>query len=251
VHRLTALEILAIWDAGTGRSAASQALASVAPCLPGWSAGELAALPLGFRDALLLELHAATFGPQLNSIAVCPHCGERVEFSVSLADLPPGPGVDDLRNLPVSRTLEAQGMSVEYRLPDSVDLDIIATVPDPSAAAAMLAQRCVLSVRQAGGAEAVAEGNRDLPGALADELEAEMARQQPWADIQLELSCPSCGTAWQPGIDVGAFIWAEIESEGRRLLQEVDALARAYGWSERDILDMASVRRYRYLEMTS
>jgi hypothetical protein len=51
-------------------------------------------------------------------------------------------------------------------------------------------------------------------------------------------------------MDVAAFVWAEIESEARRLLLEVDVLARRYGWSERDILDMSPIRRYQYLELT-
>lgn len=260
MRRLTAREVIAIWDAGSGRSAVGQALAVVAPCLPGWSMAELAALPLGFRDALLLELHDATFGPRMNSIAVCPRCGEQAEFSLSLADLPPRPSVQDMTGTPELFTLDSHGLSVEYRLPDSTDLDAIAAATDPEAAAAMLARRCVLSASAQGSADgAAAHGTRvlppgrpgeDLSPSLLDDLGAEMARRQPWADIELELDCPGCGTVWRPAMDVAAFVWAEIESEARRLLLEVDVLARRYGWSERDILDMSPIRRYQYLELT-
>jgi len=251
VRRLTAREIVAVWDAGTGRSAAGRVLATVSACLPDWSVAELAALPLGFLDALLLELHGATFGRQLNSISACPHCGVRVEFSISLADLPARPNVEDMAAPPAPLTMLAQGLSVTYRLPDSTDLDAIAAVADPETAVAMLARRCVLSVRPADGSGRLEGGADDgpLPAELIDDLEAEMARRQPWADIEVALICPSCGAGWQSGVDVGTFVWAEIESEGRRLLYEVDALARMYGWSERDILDMTPVRRQRYLEM--
>jgi hypothetical protein len=252
VRRVTARDLVAVWDAGTGRSAVGRALATIAVCLPGWSAAELAALPLGFRDALLLEFHGATFGPRLDSLAVCPRCNVQVEFSVGLDDLPPRPSAEDMAKLPVPLTLLTQGVSIEYRLPDSVDLDAIAAAPDLQAAAATLTRRCILSVSPA--ADTTGPEARDisqLPGELVDELEGEMARLQPWADIEVELSCPSCGAGWQPAIDVGAFVWAEIESEGRRLLREVDTLARTYGWSEGDILDMTAVRRQRYLEMAS
>jgi hypothetical protein len=253
VRRLTAREIATVWDTGTGRSAVGQVLAALSACLPDWPVAELAALPLGFRDALLLELHGATFGPQLNSISACPRCGVQVEFSIGLADLPAWPSVEDMTAPPAPLTLLAQGLSVTYRLPDSTDLDAIAAVPDPEAAVAMLARRCILSVRPAGRTARPEGGEEDspLPAELIGDLEAEMARRQPWADIEVVLSCPSCGTGWQPAVDVGAFVWAEIESEGRRLLYEVDALARMYGWSERDILDMAPVRRQRYLELAS
>ena len=248
MRRLTAREIVAVWDAGTGRSAVGRALATVSVCLPDWSVAELAALPLGFRDALLLELHGVTFGPRLNSLSACPGCGVQVEFSISLADLPGRPGVEDMVVPPAHLTLLTRGLSVTYRLPDSTDLDAIAAAPDPEAAVAILARRCVVSVSLEG---TQAGDVRPLPAELIGELEAEMARQQPWADIEVGLSCPSCGTGWQAAVDVSAFVWAEIESEGRRLLYEVDALARMYGWSECDILDMAPVRRQRYLEMAS
>jgi len=250
VRRLTTREIVAVWDAGTGKSAVGRALATVAACLPGWSAAELAALPLGFRDALLLELHGATFGPRLNSIAACPQCDVRVEFSLSLDDLPARPGVEDMANPPARLTLVTRGLSVEYRLPDSLDLAAITAAPDLEEAAALLARRCILSVSP-DGAPAEAGDARQYPAGLIGELEAEMARLQPWADIEVQLSCPSCDAEWQPAVDVGAFVWAEIESEGRRLLSEVDTLARMYGWREGDILDMTPVRRHRYLEMAS
>jgi hypothetical protein len=265
VRRLTAREIVAVWDAGTGRSAVGQVLAMAAACLPDWSVAELAALPLGFRDALLLELHGATFGPALNAISACPHCATRVEFAISLADLPARPSVEEMTTPPAPLTLLAHGRSVTYRLPDSTDLAAIAGIPDLEAAVAVLARRCVLSVRPAddpadgpGGRAAGGQPGTDaeaeedpLPAELVADLEAEMARSQLWADIELALSCPACGSGWEPAVDVGAFVWAEIESEGRRLLYEVDAIARMYGWSERDILDMPPVRRQRYLAMAS
>jgi len=45
------------------------------------------------------------------------------------------------------------------------------------------------------------------------------------------------------------FFWAELAAEAKRLLREVDALARAYGWREADILALSSQRRHAYLEL--
>jgi hypothetical protein len=36
--------------------------------------------------------------------------------------------------------------------------------------------------------------------------------------------------------------------KARRILQQVDALARVYGWNEAEILSLSQKRRQRYLE---
>ena len=41
----------------------------------GTGAGTAQSLPLGRRDAQLLELQRALFGPQLEAVTRCPHCG--------------------------------------------------------------------------------------------------------------------------------------------------------------------------------
>jgi hypothetical protein len=46
-----------------------------------------------------------------------------------------------------------------------------------------------------------------------------------------------------------SFFWREIQSAARRIVLEVDALARSYGWSEAEILNMTPARRQLYLEM--
>jgi len=65
----------------------------------------------------------------------------------------------------------------------------------------------------------------------------------------LELSCPVCRQNWRLSFDIGAFLWAEINSLAKRLLREVHTLARAYGWREADILSMSATRRQAYIEL--
>jgi hypothetical protein len=45
------------------------------------------------------------------------------------------------------------------------------------------------------------------------------------------------------------FFWNEIHVRGRRLLQEIDLLARTYGWTEGEILGMTDHRRRLYVGM--
>ena len=85
----------------------------------------------------------------------------------------------------------------------------------------------------------------DLLAALADEMSA----RDPQAEVLLDLTCPACGSRWQALFDIAAFFWTELAAEAKRLLREVDALARAYGWREADILALSPQRRQAYLEL--
>jgi hypothetical protein len=88
---------------------------------------------------------------------------------------------------------------------------------------------------------------------LAEPVRAELAQRvaasDPFADITFDLSCPECGAGWESPLDAGAFVWARLRSAARRLLGEVDELARAYGWSEEQILSLPPQRRASYLEL--
>jgi hypothetical protein len=49
--------------------------------------------------------------------------------------------------------------------------------------------------------------------------------------------------------DAGSFFWSELGAWARRLLHEIHSLARAYGWSESEILTLSPARRQAYLEL--
>ncbi len=76
-----------------------------------------------------------------------------------------------------------------------------------------------------------------------------MNRADPQADVQLNLSCPSCNHNWQMVFDIVSFFWSEIHTWAQQMLREVHILASAYGWYEADILVMSPSRRQFYLQM--
>jgi hypothetical protein len=76
-----------------------------------------------------------------------------------------------------------------------------------------------------------------------------MAASDPVAEVLLDLRCPLCAHSWQALFDIASFLWMEISAHARRLLREVDALARAYGWGEAEILGLSATRRQAYLEL--
>jgi hypothetical protein len=243
---LTASQLIGVWELGRTDVGTGRALTVLGAACPDRTRDELVHLPLGHRDALLLGVRAATIGPGLDSMADCPACGGQLEFSLDTAELQSRVG--DTQPTPdpaASYTLATDGVELEYRLPDSADLLAVAVCPDVASGRVLLIRRCVLGARRNGEAVAV----EDLPDGALDALATGMAAGDSGAEIELNLTCPVCGHGWRSGLDIAAFFWAEIDALARRLLLEVDALARTYGWREADILRMTAARRLRYLEL--
>jgi hypothetical protein len=85
----------------------------------------------------------------------------------------------------------------------------------------------------------------DVRGALAQA----MAEADPLAEVLANVACPACGTEFVADLDVGSFVWGELHARARRLLREVHVLARAYGWTEEEVLALPEPRRAAYLSL--
>jgi hypothetical protein len=230
VHELSASEMLDVWERGRGRSLAERAVQLLAA---GGHAASPDELPVGERDARLAELRELTFGPFLEAVVSCPSCGELVEAGFALADLRVGAD----RSEPGALELEVDGSRVRYRLPTAADLMAVADAPDLEGGRALLLQRCLL-------------GGEPGPG-VGDAVSAALAEADPGAWIELALGCPGCGEEWSAPFDIVSFLWAEVEARARELLEEVHALASAYGWPEGEVLALSPERREAYLELVA
>ncbi|MGW8765217.1 T4 family baseplate hub assembly chaperone [Streptomyces sp. NPDC055815] len=233
MRALTQDRLLHEWEAGAGQGPVVRAVA-LAAAAGGHTFAEASDLPLGTRDALLVDVRAACFPGDLECLARCPGCGEELDVSVPLSDL----------RLPVPERYEATlvtegGTRVRYRALTS--RDVLAVAPQAPDARRRLVGRCVLDVD---GAPAAGEPADEVVEAVA----AALTEADPRADVRLALTCALCGHAWAAPFDVPAHVWAEVDACARGLLAQVHALARAYGWSERDILALSSARRRFYLE---
>jgi hypothetical protein len=229
---LSAQEILRVWERASGLHPVDQALEilSVAcPELPWESARDL---PVGQRDALLLELRAASFGPVLKGYADCPACQEHLEFAVPTEPLLAQRAAEG------AEELVAGGFVVRFRPLDSRDLAAVAGCADAEAGRRLLLARCL-----------EVDGGRveDLPEETLDQLETAMAAQDPLSEVVVDVRCPGCQGEEPLLLDIGAFFFAEVEAQAKRLVAEVATLARAYGWREADILAMSARRRQAYL----
>ncbi|MFN7949726.1 MAG: phage baseplate protein [Blastocatellia bacterium] len=235
---LTTAELLDAWEQGMNRSVTGQALLLLSPACA-LSFDELAALSIGRRDALLLELRERMFGGQLVCVANCPECGERLELNFETAELLNDQTPEGAEPL----NFHFAGYELSFRLPNSLDLMAVEKSADAAVARQQLLERCVISSVQDGEPVTVSR----LPAAVIDALSERMRRADPLADIQLALHCPGCQHEWSADFDIASFFLTEINARARRTLREAHMLARAYGWSEKEIFSLSAWRRQFYL----
>ena len=88
----------------------------------------------------------------------------------------------------------------------------------------------------------------DAPAEAMPQFAASLsARHQAFST--LTLVCGECHASSEAAFDAGEFLWREVRASAKRLLREVDAIARVYGWTEREILSLRQARRDFYLEL--
>jgi hypothetical protein len=205
----------------------------------------LAALSIGERDRRLLTLRQLTFGSQLASVANCTQCGETLEWTVETTDLV----MQSPAEPPASLSVDVDDYRVRFRLPNTLDLAALANAnwADAASARQRLLENCILNAEEKG--EEVSASA--LPVSVTTAIVKRMAEADPQADLQVDLSCPACGEEWRAQFDIESFFWTEMCSWAQRILSEVHRLARAYGWSETEILGLSPWRRQFYLSLAS
>ena len=239
MRALSVEELLSVWEQATKQLPVEQSLALLQVACPETPSQELLNWTIGTRDAALLTLRDWTFGSQLNALAQCLACGERLELTFESDDIRVSENVS-AEVLVVS----AENYVLKLRVPTVQDLLALETT-NTEAARKVLLERCILEAQHEG-EEVVGE---EWPEAVQAAAVAAIAQNDRQADVQLALSCPQCGHQWQANFDIGAYFWDEIEAWALRLLREVHLLAATYGWREADILALSPLRRQFYLEM--
>lgn len=245
MRALEAGDVLSIAELGSRQSPTSTVLRILALADAGDGPTDPAALPLGARDRLLLQVRQHTLGVPLEVVEACPRCDTQLEFALQTSALLTGdPGVQ-------SGSLEFQheALVVRFRLPRSEDLLHVETVVDEWEASRALVQRCVESATRAGAPVDTADPGAGLSDAEMEALNTAMVAADPQADLTLELHCAECGHRFERELDVARFFLDELEAMARRLFADIYTLARGYGWSESDILSMSAWRRRAYVEM--
>jgi hypothetical protein len=249
---LSVTELLTIWERGLAAFPFERALAILSVACPETSPAALARLSIGRRDAHLLQLREWAFGSELAIMASCPSCCQTLEVTMPVAALrvSADSAGDAVGNEAVNTSedfvgsLMLQDYQVHYRSPNTEDVAACAGL-EPAASRRQLLAHCVTDARR----EGISVSAEDLPEDVVQKVEEHIAAIDPQADMSLDLVCPECCRRWTEGFDIVSFFWTEIDAWARRILRDVNILARAYGWRESDILALSPVRRQIYLAM--
>jgi hypothetical protein len=189
--------------------------------------------PVGARTAALLALLRATERHDTLALTLrCPACAAPFEVELAhgaLAALAPAAA-----QLPLAR---AGAEPLTLRLPTGDDLRAwraLAPAARGEVQRAMLARLAVAGTPTAADAAAAADA---------------LAQADPLVSFAVACTCPACGVAAEPEIDLEAVALQRLALRQRSLLHEVHALASRYGWTESEILAVPPARRARYLEL--
>ncbi len=230
--------LLALWERGLGQD--------------GWSRAEAllrdddgAAPPtLGARTRELMRLQSTLFGPHVELVSHCPSCDTTAQFSVNCDALLEGLPVPD--GDPVHR-LELHDCTIEFRLPTGADVAAASNQSTDDAFARQVLDRCVLGCTRDGNSLPLSM----LPDEALDAVSRQMEALDPGASVSFAVDCPECATRWAASLDVGQLVWQQVRTAAERLFLDVDALARAYGWTEQEILSLSPSRRAAYLQIVT
>lgn len=230
-----ATDLLMLWEAGAmavqpGRD---KALLS--------EFGEAAPVALSERNAALFRMRSHLFGREQQLRSNCPDCGAVSEFSVDSEAL--SEAAQTAAHTRQPDPLKCEGYLIHFRMPDTGDVSA-ADISDRAFEDALLA-RCVTRAERSGRTVPI----DSVPQSIIEQLAARMEELEPGAAISFELVCPECGAKWTAPMDVGDVLWTELQARAERLMLQIDLLARTYGWSEADILEMSGVRRAAYLQL--
>jgi hypothetical protein len=233
----SARTLLEVWEQGVLSSPVYRALLLLAATCSE-TQGQLATLSVGERNRRLLVLRQKLFGATAEAVVECPQCSERLEFTLSLAELT-GEASNDTERF----SFDLESYSMKFRLPNSLDLLVLPR--EVAQARDFLLERCLVEIEH-GDEKIIA---KDLPENVIAALSEAMANADPHAVMELQLSCPACHHTWTTLFDIVSFLWRELDHWAKGMLLAVHRLASTYSWREEDILNMSMQRRQAYLEM--
>ena len=228
--------LLAMWERGLAHPAGVRADALLQDETPPRSLGE--------RTARLLTLHASLFGRPLELLSHCPSCDSVAQFTSDctalIAQLPAPPDGSPHR-------LDVDDVAIAFRLPIGADLAAASVEESDDGFARHVLDRCVLSCTRDGENVDVST----LPDDVLDAVSRRIEVLDPGATVSFALTCPDCAAHWNAPLDVGRLVWQKVQVAAERLLLDIDALARTYGWTEQEVLRLSPARRAAYLQIVT
>lgn len=181
----------------------------------------------------LLAVVRATQTADLDVSARCHRCHETLSFSLPLEGFVQMPA-------PSPFTCQSEGGDAfEVRLPTGRDQQrwLENAEEDPVAMAKDLVTDETIKSNW---------GNHHMAA-----MEQQLEQADPYTALNLESECPYCGAAVSQPLNLEESLLRRLQSALTERLREVHRLARAYHWSEADILALPPGRRDFYLACVS
>ena len=235
-----AQRILEVWELGKRATPEGRVRALLNLARPDLSGDAVCSLALGERNQGLIALRRSMFGSELQAYIECTGCGKPLDLAFSVEQL----GFADTPDLSDQFQIACENLYATVRLPNSHDLAALSDATSVEEGRLRLLSRCITALHRDG--KKIAPS--DLDARECDALEAMISDLDPRMEILFDLHCPECSHQWQAPLEIGTFLWSEFDGYAQRLLENIHLLARMYGWSEADILEMSEVRRNYYVE---
>ena len=227
-------ELLEIWERGFTKTSQQRAddLISIYRTAVHGKEQETKKLSIEKKEQYLLEIRRLLFGRKFLSVAACPSCNVMAEWEMNYVDFSNNLMKDDIDEKYVLKDGE---YTVQYRLPNETDLDLEERI--------QILKNCIVGIRK--GREDVIV--QELPSKLWNTLEHEIEIKSPLSSSTIHLSCPDCKHEWNLYFSIFEFLWTELDQWAGRFLITISSLARYYGWSESEIVNLHPIRRAYYL----
>ncbi len=182
---------------------------------------------------LLMQMRAERFGRKVALGFACPHCAARAEIEFCVDDCLEAAtpqrvaGVEDDAAQPGWRRLGV----IRFRLPTAGDQVAVLRAAHPRE---KLAELCL------------DEAARKAP--YRARAERAMAAMAPLVSRSLPGACPACKADVLVAFHVAGVVVSEWRRAAATAHDEIDLIARAYHWSEAEILALPQRRRRAYAE---
>lgn len=204
---------------------------------------QLLQLTAGDRERLLLAVSSRLLGAEGDLVASCPACKSLVEVAIRFRDLLSArPTSSDRR---CSLAAKDGAWTAEIVPPTGMDLErAIGAGPD---GARRLLEDCLTALFDPHGHNVSREA---LPEECETELAEKLLALDPLAECRFTVECPDCAASFETLLD-GFSLLKSALGNADQLCGDVYRMARAYHWSEADILALPLARRAHYLAIAA
>lgn len=201
-------------------------------------------LPVAVCAAQAVVAYSETFGAHADCYDTCDDCGKTICIMVDLTELAAaaGPTPEPASGVPSTPVSLSRGPGCDHAF-STQDLLTAGESADPARA---LRRH---TVRDTTGNPLPDD---ELEALTADDLQIVDDAADRLAGVAasvLRMTCPHCGQDRRTPVDAGDLLWEAVALRARRLLLQVATLARAFGWTQDDVLALSTIRRRVYLEL--